>query len=122
MNLLADEGVEKQIVDHLRQDGHTVLHVAEMQPGIPDEAVLTEANAQNALLIASDKDFGELVYRQRLVHNGVVLLRLMGLSSTLKAALVSAAMGEHGQEMQNDAFSVISPGAVRIRSRTVQVS
>lgn len=40
MNLVADEGVDRQIVDRLRQDGDQVFYVAEMQPGIPDEAVL----------------------------------------------------------------------------------
>ncbi len=40
MNLLADEGVDKQIVDQLRQDGHDVLYVAEMEPSIADNIVL----------------------------------------------------------------------------------
>lgn len=119
MNLFADEGVEKQIVARLRQDGQRfVLHVAQIQPGVPDEEVLNEANKQNALLIASNKDFGELVYRQHLVNNGVVLLRFMGLTATLKASLVSAAIQEHGEEMQKDAFTVLSPGMVRIRPRS----
>jgi hypothetical protein len=30
MNLLADEGVERQIVERLRWDGHTVLYIAEL--------------------------------------------------------------------------------------------
>ncbi|MDQ3753667.1 MAG: DUF5615 family PIN-like protein [Acidobacteriota bacterium] len=40
MNVLADESVERQIVERLRQDGHDVLYVAEMEPGIPDAEVL----------------------------------------------------------------------------------
>ena len=34
MILLADESVDRQIVDRLREDGHTVLSAAEMDPGI----------------------------------------------------------------------------------------
>jgi hypothetical protein len=34
MNLLADESIDRQIVDRLRQDGHLVHYVAEMEPGI----------------------------------------------------------------------------------------
>ncbi len=30
MNLLADEGVDRHIVDRLRQSGHNVWYVAEM--------------------------------------------------------------------------------------------
>lgn len=117
MNFLADEGVDKQIVEQLRTDGHDVLYVAEMEPGISDDVVLQRANEQNALLITEDKDFGELVYRQRLVHLGVTLLRLHGLSSSTKARLVSEVLAQHGDETLN-AFSVISPGSVRIRHAT----
>lgn len=35
MNLLADEGVDWPIVEQLRRDGHDVIYVAEMEPGIP---------------------------------------------------------------------------------------
>ena len=33
MNCLADESVDRQIVERLRQDGHQVWYVAEMEPG-----------------------------------------------------------------------------------------
>ncbi len=59
MNLLADEGVDHQIVARLREEGHDVLYVAEMEPGIPDEAVLDLANGEYRRLLAADKDFGE---------------------------------------------------------------
>jgi len=114
MNLLADEGVDKRIVERLRLDGHDVLYVAEMEPSIADEVVLQRANEHSALLVTEDKDFGELVYRQQLVHLGVVLLRLMGLASLTRANLVSKVLEEHGEEMPN-AFTVVAPGALRIR-------
>ncbi len=34
MNLLIDESVDRQIVARLRQEGHEVSYVAEMEPGI----------------------------------------------------------------------------------------
>lgn len=34
MNILADENVDQPIVERLRQDGHVVLSVAEMEPGL----------------------------------------------------------------------------------------
>jgi len=114
MNLLADEGVDKQIVERLRQNGHAILYVAEMEPGILDEVVLQRANEHRALLVTEDKDFGELVYRQQLVHLGVVLIRLMGLASLTKANLLVKVFEVHSAEMAN-AFTVISPGVLRIR-------
>ena len=114
MNLLADEGVDFSIVHRLRQEGQAVLYVAEMERGIDDEAILDRANDHQSLLLTQDKDFGELVYRQRRVHAGVVLIRLEGLSAESKAGVVSTAFQEHGEEMEG-AFTVISPGRIRIR-------
>lgn len=114
MNLLADESVDQQIVARLRRDGHAVLYVAELSPSVSDDVVLQQARASNSLLLTADKDFGELVFRQRLLHSGVILLRLAGLSSERKAVLVSMTLRERTDELVG-AFSVISPGAVRIR-------
>lgn len=71
MTILADEGVDREIVLRLRDDGHDVTYVAEMDPGISDEVVLARANAQGAILLTQDKDFGELVFRQRLSARGL---------------------------------------------------
>jgi predicted nuclease of predicted toxin-antitoxin system len=117
MNLLADEGVERQVVERLRHDGHTVLYVAEMEPGITDDVVLERANEAAANLLTADKDFGELVFREgQLSSGGVVLIRLAGLSADLKAQSVSDAFREHASEFPNH-FSVVSPGKVRIGRR-----
>jgi predicted nuclease of predicted toxin-antitoxin system len=114
--LLCDEGVDRPIIVHLRQAGFDVLYVAEMDPGIPDEAVLELANRSEAILITADKDFGELVYRQRRLSGGVVLLRLAGLTEAEKVAIVRSVLTEHGHELA-DSFSVVSPQRVRIRPR-----
>jgi predicted nuclease of predicted toxin-antitoxin system len=114
VTFLADEGVDRQIVERLRLDCHHVVYVAEMSPGIIDEAVLTESRVSASVLITADKDFGELVFRQRQVSAGVLLIRLWGLRPAMKAAMVSGAIREHGQELAG-AFAVLSPGNIRIR-------
>jgi predicted nuclease of predicted toxin-antitoxin system len=92
VNLVADEGVDSHIVAWLRQDGHDVLYIAEIEPSISDDMVLSRANAQGSLLLTEDKDFGELVFRQRLVHTGVVLIRLGGLSACAQSFLYFLAL------------------------------
>jgi predicted nuclease of predicted toxin-antitoxin system len=114
MMLLADESVDRQIVERLRQDSHDTLYVAELSPSITDVQVLQEANNRSAVLLTEDKDFGELVYRLGQVHAGVVLIRLAGLPSLTKADIVAKVLHDHRAELPG-AFSVISPGAVRIR-------
>ncbi len=118
MNLLADEGVDFPVVQRLRNDGHEVLYVAEMDPGISDEKVLAAANEKNALLLTGDKDFGELVYRLGRISTGVVLVRLAGLSPAKKAELVSSTVLNHGGQLVHT-FTVITPGMVRLRPRVI---
>jgi predicted nuclease of predicted toxin-antitoxin system len=118
MNLLADEDVDGPIVERLRQDGHDVLYIAEIDAGVPDEEVLRRANEKMALLVTADKDFGEMIFRQNLLNaGGVVLIRLAGLSPERKAKLVSKVFHDRGAEFPH-AFSVISVGRVRIRRKS----
>lgn len=118
MNLLADESVDGPVVERLRQDGHVVLYVAEMEPGITDEEILRRANEQRSLLVTADKDFGEMVFRQSLLSaGGVVLIRLAGLSPEGKAEVVSQVFRDRGIALPQ-AFSVISPGRVRSRPKS----
>lgn len=117
MNFVADEGVDRQIVDRLRQNGHTVVYVAELSPSISDDEVLQQANDHHGTLITVDKDFGELVYRLNRIATGVILIRLDGLMPDTKAGIVVQAIHDHEQELFG-AFSVISPGMIRIRLRT----
>ncbi len=114
MNFVADEGVDRQIVERLRHDGHTVWYIAEMAPGTTDQDVLGLANREGAVLLTADKDLGEMVYRQRLVHPGVILFRFAGLSPAAKAQLVAEAINAHSSEL-NHGFTVISRSAIRIR-------
>ena len=92
MKFLADECVDRQIVDRLRHDGYTVLCVAEMEPGISDPEVLNMVNQEEAILLTADKDFGELVFRQDKV---ALHRRRMGVLQCGRRArvLVGAASG-----------------------------
>lgn len=112
MNLLADESV-----DRLRQQGHDVVYVAELSPSMADDHVFQYANERDALLVTADKDFGELVFRLGKAHRGVVLLRLAGLPAAVKAETVARVFRDHAAELVG-AFSVVSSGAVRIRSKS----
>ena len=119
MKILADEGVDRPIVVRLRQSGYQVWYVAEKEPGISDETVLDLANREGAILLTADKDFGELVFRQERMTGGIILIRLAGISPVRKAEIVASALRAHGGEMEQ-AFTVITPGAVRIRRRVTK--
>jgi predicted nuclease of predicted toxin-antitoxin system len=113
---VADENVESAIIRRLRADGHDVIWIAESEPGATDQRVLDVAEADRRLLLTGDTDFGEIVFRQRRVSAGVVLLRLAGLTPEHKASIVADVVHEHLEEMRG-AFAVVSPSQLRIRKR-----
>ncbi|WP_311774170.1 MULTISPECIES: DUF5615 family PIN-like protein [unclassified Nostoc] len=89
----------------------------EIEPGLPDDEVLNLANNEGAILLTSDKDFGELVFRLRRIAAGVVLIRLFGLFPNDKAEIITNAINQHADELLR-AFTVISSKSIRIRKIT----
>lgn len=75
----ADENVNSQVVRSLRNAGHIVYHVAEQSAGATDEKVLELARKTDSVLITTDKDFGEMVFRQRKLVPGVILVCMHSL-------------------------------------------
>lgn len=114
MNFVADESVDQQIVERLRQEGHAVRYIVETGPGTSDEDVLELARHEGAILLTADKDFGEMVFRQRQVTEGIIFIRLAGQSQRRKAEIVISLVKKHSEELLK-AFSVITPGGIRIR-------
>jgi len=114
MKFVADESVDRPIVVRMRQVGHQVWYVAEMDSGISDDAVLNLANREMALLLTADKEFGEMVFRQRRFTGGILLIRLAGLSATRKTNIVVSILEQHISELPAS-FAVIAPGIFRIR-------
>ena len=114
LSLVADECIDREIVEALRAAGHMVQYVAELAPSISDVEVLRLATEADALLLTADKDFGELVFRQRQLHSGVLLLRLAGQAQPYKAQTAVKVIQEYGDELLG-AFSVLEAGRLRVR-------
>ena len=53
MKWLADENVERAVIDVLRKHGHDVQTVAEVSPRLEDVDVLERANREGRLLLTN---------------------------------------------------------------------
>ena len=113
MRIVADESVEGPTVSALRAAGHHVLFIAGTSPGIEDAEVLGLARKEQALLLTADKDFGELVFRNRETHSGILLIRSLDEADE-NAANTVIAIEHHGPDLINR-FSVLTGRALRIR-------
>lgn len=63
--MIADESVNKNLINALRRAGHTVLSIAEERAGISDEKIAMLSLSPPGIIISEDKDFGELVYHHK---------------------------------------------------------
>ncbi len=113
MKLVADESVAGPTVYALRAAGHEVLFIAETSPGIDDSAVLAVARREEALLVTADKDFGDLVFRTREAHHGVLLIRFAERRLEKNAADTVAVIGRYGPNLLHR-FSVLAEGGLRV--------
>ena len=114
MKFLADENIEREFIEALREANFDVLSVRENFTGSADDEILAIAVNEKAVILTYDTDFGELVYRFSLKSYGVILLRVHGLSLAEKINKTILAINEHETELEN-AFTVISENSVRIR-------
>ena len=87
MRFLVDENGGLVVPDWLRSQGHEVFSVYQSARGIDDDEVIRKAFDENWILITSDKDFGDKVFREQRPHRGVILLRIENQLSTNKIAL-----------------------------------
>jgi len=92
-----------------------VLPVRDLDPRMPDLNILTLAVGEERMVAIMDKDFGELVYRSRQPHAGVLLLRLEAARSDGKVAVVEEIFGKYEKQLLGN-FTVYQSGHLRIRT------
>ena len=93
--------------------GHDVLSAADVNADASDETLLALAYEQDRVLITEDKDFGKLIFVDRLPHRSVV--RLVGLNSTEQADVMRKLIENHGDAMRAGAVIVVTRKLSRIR-------
>lgn len=111
---VADENFDFSVIKMLRAKGFSVLAIAESFPSIPDTQVLQIASDRTAVLLTEDKDFGELVHRLRMPHCGILLVRLIKMSSAEKSQRIGEIIDSVDQELINS-FSVLTNEHLRVR-------
>lgn len=80
IKLLADENIPKKTVEALKQRKIDIISVVDSSPGLSDSAVIELANREKRVIVTFDKDFGELIFRERLKVRGLILLRFAPIS------------------------------------------
>jgi len=115
MKLVADESVDFSIIRKLRKKEFEVISILEDYSGISDMEVMRLAVINNCLLITEDKDFGELTYRLKHKHRGVLLIRLNDVDRQDRIIIAVETIGNYFEKIGNS-FAVLNKQGLRIKS------
>lgn len=114
MRFLLDESADYPLAAFLIAAGHDVTAIAHDYPAaLKDQDVLGIARREQRIVITNDKDFGELIVRQRLAHAGVILFRLGQEELATKCEWLNYVLAQHTDDLRE--LLVITDGKVRVR-------
>ncbi len=83
------------IVDELKKLGYDIIWIAEENPSLDDISIFKIAQKENRILLTNDKDFGDIVFRQKLVSSGIILFRIKGQDTREKIKLLTKVLVSH---------------------------
>lgn len=112
MRFLVDECTGPAVARWLVEQKHQVFSVYDQARGMEDHDVLRKAYSENWILITNDKDFGEMIFRERRQHRGVVFLRLEDERAVAKIKTLERFLESHASELENR-FVVVTEKRVR---------
>jgi predicted nuclease of predicted toxin-antitoxin system len=112
MRFLVDECTGPSVAKWLREQGHDVFSVYAETRGADDNEIIQQAHSEDRILITTDKDFGEKVFREQRVHKGIILLRLADDRPVAKIETLRRLLDSHSDQLGNQ-FVVVTETNVR---------
>lgn len=113
MRFIVDENMGPSIARWLLAQGHEVFSVYDQAQGISDLDIIQKAHTEDYIILSCDKDFGELVFRNRFSHKGVVLFRLSDETIPSKIKVLEQILTEYAEVIQGK-FTVVTETNIRI--------
>ncbi len=112
IKFLANVNVEKPLIDFLIEKGFDIKWVTNIDKRMPDDRVCEIANSEQRVIITNDKDFGEIVFYQKKIVYGIILLRVTGQNSSEKIILLKELLENYMDKITNH-FVVLTKKKLR---------
>lgn len=113
MKFLVDVNASGATVTLLTTLGHDVAQVITVNERMSDEAILQWALTEGRIVVTTDQDFEEMVWREQKHHCGV--LRLENLPRTARQVLLEETLTQYGEELAAGAIVIATTRKVRVR-------
>lgn len=114
MRFVVDECTGPAVARWLREQGHDVLSIYHDARGLDDDAILAIAVREDRIIITNDKDFGEMIFREKRSHRGVVLLRLDDERAASKIAVLAKVLQHYVDRQLAREYVVATETTLRI--------
>jgi predicted nuclease of predicted toxin-antitoxin system len=102
------------VAQYLRDAGHDVIAVAEVTPQAIDLDILAWAVREDRILVTNDKDFGDLVFRDKRPHRGIILFRLQDQRLENRVRVMADVLARYVDQLVGH-FVVATEDDVRVR-------
>jgi predicted nuclease of predicted toxin-antitoxin system len=113
MRFLVDECTGSKVASWLRSENHEVFSVFDEARGMTDDEILTKAADENWILITNDKDFGEMIFRERRAHHGIIFMRLDDERAANKIQVLERLLENYAEKLPEQ-FVTVTETKVRI--------
>ena len=113
MKFLLDVNASGALAHWLSDQGHDLLMVEEVNPRMADDEVLQWALREKRIIITTDQDFEEMIWREKRQHAGI--LRLENLPRVERLSLLEYVLKHHDQDLVSGAIIIASNRKIRVR-------
>jgi predicted nuclease of predicted toxin-antitoxin system len=113
MRFLIDECMGRKVYDLIKQNNHDVVLIEGNNSGVSDNLILQKAVSENRVIITCDKDFGDMIFRDKKQHTGIILLRLQNEKIQNKINVINILLKNYSENIKNN-FIIISEKKIRI--------
>ncbi|MEA3360241.1 MAG: DUF5615 family PIN-like protein [Thermodesulfobacteriota bacterium] len=116
MDFLLDVNASGAIARWLNDRGHNVVEVGQTDPRMSDDKILSWAVRERRIIVTTDNDFEEMIWRQGKLHCG--LLRLENLPRSERMRLLNEVLDRHAKDLEAGAIVIALRAKFRIRKRS----
>ena len=113
MNFLLDVNASGAVASWLIQLGHGVFEVGQKDPRMSDNEILSWAVRESRIIVTTDNDFEEMIWRQGKPHCGI--LRLENLPRSERIALLQDVLDCHSLDLESGAIVIALSSKIRVR-------
>ena len=113
MRFLTDVNASGTLARWLQDMGHDVIQVVDRDAGLPDDEILRWAVQERRIIVTTDNDFEEMIWRQGKPHCGV--LRLENLPRVERRTLLEDVLAHYAEALESGAIVIAQSRKVRIR-------